>query len=406
MWEETYFIMKVWIIGMGCGGETITAEARKILSEADLMTGAPRLLQLASSMVSCEMIAEYRPLRIWEILTARKPSTAVCLVSGDPGFFSGAASLYNVLREHGINSQVIPGISSMQMLSARIQKPWQDWRICSAHGTECDPVFEVMQRKPVFFLTSGSEQALDICRCLDQAGLDFLEVTVGENLGERDERIRTASVRECLEMKLSSLQVLLVEPAPMPEMRLPGIPDEDFLRGKVPMTKQEIRCLVLSKLALRPADVCWDIGTGTGSVSVEMALQCRAVWSVEQSREALELAKCNRDRFHAWNLHLAEGTAPEALADFPKPDAVFVGGSGGRLIDILGEVHRRNPSARICVSAISLETLQTAVQTLEELGYQTGVVQVGISKSKEAGKLHLMLAQNPVFLITGEPGLW
>lgn len=163
------------------------------------------------------------------------------------------------------------------------------------------------------------------------------------------------------------------------------------------MTKQEVRAAILSKLAAGPDDVCWDIGAGTGSVSVELALQCKAVWAVERKADALALAQANREKFGAWNLHLVEGTAPAVLPQFPKPDAVFVGGSGGKLAAILEAVRQANPQARVCVSAISLETLHTAMERLEE----AEITQISVSRSKNVGQLHLLLAQNPVFLVTG-----
>ena len=147
--------------------------------------------------------------------------------------------------------------------------------------------------------------------------------------------------------------------------------------------------------------MCWDIGAGTGSVGVELALQCRAVWAVERKPEALALAQANREKFGAWNLRLAEGGAPAVLKDFPAPDAVFVGGSGGELPRILQTVHDVGPAARICVSAIALETLHTALERLTALGYETEVTQIAVSRCRPAGSLHLLMAQNPVFLITG-----
>ena len=163
------------------------------------------------------------------------------------------------------------------------------------------------------------------------------------------------------------------------------------------MTKQEVRAASLSKLAVGPDDVCWDIGAGTGSVSVELALQCKAVWAVEHKADALALARANREKFGAWNLRLVEGMAPAILSQFPKPDAVFVGGSGGELPEILEAVRCANPQARVCVSAISLETLHTAMELLEG----AEVTQISVSRSKHVGQLHLLLAQNPVFLVTG-----
>lgn len=167
------------------------------------------------------------------------------------------------------------------------------------------------------------------------------------------------------------------------------------------MTKQEVRAAALGKLAVGPEDVCWDIGAGTGGVSVELALQSKAVWAVERNQEALELLRANRKLLCAWKLRIVEGRAPEALDGLPAPDAVFVGGSGGELPRILQAVHDVNPRARVCVSAIALETLHTALTGLTALGYETEITQIAVSRCRPAGALHLLTAQNPVFLITG-----
>ena len=167
------------------------------------------------------------------------------------------------------------------------------------------------------------------------------------------------------------------------------------------MTKQEVRAAALAKLGVKSGDTCWDIGAGTGSVAVELALQARSVWAVERNEEALQIAARNRGKHGAWNLHLKKGSAPEVLEGLPKPDAVFVGGSGGRLREILDAVHAANPLARVCAAAVTLESLQLSHAALRELGYETDVTQLAVSRGKAAGGLTLMLAQNPVFLITG-----
>ena len=168
------------------------------------------------------------------------------------------------------------------------------------------------------------------------------------------------------------------------------------------MTKREVRAVIPSLLRLTADNICWDIGAGTGSVSVELALHSRGVWALERDPEALELIRQNRSKFGAWNLCVNEAEAPMGMDCLPKPDAVFVGGSGGHLNEILRAVREANPSARVCVSAIALETLSLAVSTLTELGYAVNVTQIAVSRAKPAGALHLLTAQNPVFLISGE----
>ena len=201
---------------------------------------------------------------------------------------------------------------------------------------------------------------------------------------------------------LSSVQ--LVEHAVHPERRTPGLPDEAFIRGEVPMTKQEVRAAALAKLAVRPADTLWDVGAGTGSVSVELALAAPQghVYAVECEPDACALIRRNREKFAAWNLSLIEGRAPAALEALPAPDAVFIGGTKGSMAAVVDTVLAKNANARICIAAIALESLSAAIAALTAHGLSAEVTQLAVSRTRPAGKLHLLTANNPIFLITGE----
>ena len=170
------------------------------------------------------------------------------------------------------------------------------------------------------------------------------------------------------------------------------------------MTKQEVRAAALAKLAVQPGDTLWDVGAGTGSVSVEMALAAPEgrVYAAECDADACELICQNRAKFAVQNLHLTQGLAPEALADWPAPDAVFIGGTKGNLRAIVDAALAANPAARLCISAIALETLQQAVAALTAHGLTAQVTQIAVSRSRAAGSLHLLMANNPVFLIVRE----
>ena len=227
---------------------------------------------------------------------------------------------------------------------------------------------------------------------------------MGQCLGTPEEKIFRGTVQELASGRFDSLSVLLVEASETSLRRTPGLPDEAFQRGGVPMTKQEVRAAVLAKLAVRPEDILWDVGAGTGSVSVELALAARRgrVYAVECDPEGCDLIRANREKFRARNLTLVEGLAPAALAGLPAPDAVFIGGSKGNLAAIVDAALDKNPDARICVSAIALETLSAAVAALTGRGRTAQVSQIAVSRAKAVGGLHLMMAQNPIYLITGE----
>lgn len=394
--------MQVTLAGLGCGtAATVTAEVRAALEEAEILVGAVRLLESLPEGLTPRRVCAVKPREIMEALLASGCEHACVLYSGDSGFYSGARVLLPLLAEEHMDAQVLPGVSSIQYLAAKLRRPWQDWLLRSAHGVECDAVEAVCRGAPVCFLTGGALGPGDLCRQLAEAGLGELPVTVGENLSCPKERLLSGTAAELAGREFAPLSVLLAEAAPAHPRRAPGIPDGEFQRGSVPMTKQEVRAAILGKLSVGPEDVCWDVGAGTGSVSVELALQARSVWAVERNPEALELLRANRKKFCAWRLHIAEGPAPEALRGLPAPDAVFVGGSGGALPSILQAVHDANPRARVCVSAIALETLHTASERLTALGYETEITQLAVSRCRPAGTLHLLTAQNPVFLITG-----
>ena len=390
--------MKVYIIGAGCGADTETTAARRAIEDSQLLIGAKRLL--AACADTKEKVEAVTAEDIAACLARRNADRACVLMSGDSGFYSGTRKLLPLLEGHEVH--VLPGVSSLQAFAARLGRPWQDWVLQSAHGVDCDAVWAVCQGKPAFFLTGGRLGPDALCRQLRDAGLAQLPVCIGQCLGEAEEQIRRGTAGDFCGESFPPMSVMLAEAAPRSRKRSPGLPDACFLREeRIPMTKQEVRALALCKLAAGPEDVCWDVGTGTGSVAIELALQSRQVWSLDSREAAIRLAEKNRRALGALNLHLLLGSAPEALEDLPAPDAVFVGGSDGRLEEILRAAELANPRARICVSAATLETLHVGFAALESLGYGVEICQVSVSRSRPLGDLHSLAPLNPVFLITG-----
>lgn len=397
--------MNVTLIGMGSGQpENLTLQGLAALRQADLILGARRLLAVLPAGCTENRAAAYRPDEVAELLQTSGAENAVLVYSGDTGFYSGASSMMEKLEALGVRARVLPGLSSIQLLAAALGRPWQGWNLVSAHGRTCDPVAECMQGRPTFFLTGGSEDPATLCAQLAAEGFGDVQAVVGQCLGTPEEKLFRGSVKELAAGRFNSLGVLLVEAVEGLPRRAPGLPDEAFERGDVPMTKQEVRAAVLAKLAVRPEDILWDVGAGTGSVSVELALAAPRgrVYAVECRPEGCALIKANREKFRTRNLVLVEGLAPDALSDLPAPDAVFIGGSKGSLAAIVDAALDKNPDARICVSAIALETLSAAVAALTAKGRTVQVSQIAVSRARAVGGLHLMMAQNPIYLITGE----
>lgn len=400
---------KVVLIGCGSGLDNdISERAHAAIDEASLIVGSERLIEVFGR----EGVRCVAAVRAADIMAAIDEAAAeqgddilaCALFSGDTGFYSGARQLLSLLDERGIEAQVICGTSSVQKLAAALHEPWQDWELVSAHGLAADAARKLMGGRDVFFLTGFTLTPAALCAQLIEAGLGEVQVVVGERLGYPEQRIVRAHAREVVQMSFDSLAVMLARAAGGVLRRTPGIPDELFIRGKVPMTKQLVRAAILAKLGVTADDVCWDIGAGTGGVSVELALQAAEVWAVERNPEGIALIEENRRAFGAFNLHVVEGAAPEALDALPTPDVVFIGGSGGAMAAIVEAALAANPAVRICASAIALETIHAAMAALEAQGIEPEVTQLGVASTKKAGELHLLMGQNPTFLICGSKG--
>jgi len=407
--------MKVTIVGIGMGdGLTLTQEARQAIGAAELLIGAPRMIDAVSSYRSADS-AHVEAIRTAEIREALDRSTvarACVLCSGDTGFYSLATTLREALA--GYEVETLPGITTVQYLASRIGRPWQGCTLVSAHGLSCNVLGQVLAHRETFFLTGGEVTPESIVKTLLAAGLGALEMTVGERLSYPDECIATDCVSAFAGRTFDTLSSVWIrrgelrdaEVAALP-LLAGGIPDEAFIRGKAPMTKQEVRACVIAKLGVRADDVFYDVGAGTGSVSVELALASPfdTVYAVEADHDAFSLIEENRIRFGAYNICPVEGFAPEALDALPMPDAVFVGGSKGNLDCIVGTVLEKNPRVRIVVSAIAMETVAEAQMLFKRLASEgviadAEVTQVSVSRTRALGSYHLMSAQNPIMLFS------
>ena len=394
--------MKVYLIGVGMGNpETLTVRALEAIRECPVLVGARRLLEPWAENHQC--VPLITAADIAEFIGKTPEGPVAVLLSGDTGFYSGAKNLWPLLGSYEV--ETVPGISSLTYFCAKIQTTWQDAKLVSAHGRAHNLAGEIQRSAKTFALTGGATKVEDVCRELVERGLGEVRLSVGERLSYSDERIVTGTAAELAGESFADLSVLLAE-NPDPVVRPwngSGLPDGAFLRGDVPMTKEEVRSLALSKLRLEEHHVVWDVGAGTGSVSVECALSCPAgrVYAVEKKEEALALIAENRARFGAANLEIVAGTAPEALEALPAPDRVFLGGTSGGLEEILQVVFHKNPAARVVCTAVTLETVGEAAKCFSRLG-SPDMVQLSVTRTRPAGRYHLMDAQNPVWLFSGE----
>jgi precorrin-6Y C5,15-methyltransferase (decarboxylating) len=396
------------IVGTGMGPASLSAEARDALGEAELWFGAPRLLELCKGLFAGApgtkvFFPFYRGEDIIKTLEERAENSIAVLVSGDTGFYSAAAGLYATLQNYretkgDVSLRMLPGISSVSAFFARLGLPWQDAALLSCHGRDAGALTGTVRRNRHTFCLTGNNAA-ELGEALCRAGYGALTVHTGENLGSPEERVRRVSAEELSRLDLPPLSVLVIVNTENDDSIRFGLEDAAFERAEaIPMTKSEIRALALARLGLRPGDLCYDIGAGTGSVAVEMALAAYRgrVYAVERRGEALPLIERNLRRFHLGNVTVVEGAAPEALAGLPAPDAAFIGGSGGSLGEIVSLLQAKNPRVRMVITAITLETAGAAAAALPG----AELTQVFTARAKKAGGSRLFMAQNPVMIIS------
>lgn len=394
--------MKIYIIGIGMEGcKTLTEEAKTVIENADLLIGAGRMLEPFSDLKK-EQFISWKSEEIADFLREKNFDTAAILMSGDCGFYSGAEKLIAALSDY--ETEVISGISSPVYFCSKIKKPWQDMKFLSLHGADGNVVRNVCRNKYCFFLLGGDTTPAEICKRLCDYGRENITVHIGENLGYDNEKIYCGIASDFTDTRCEKLCVMVTENPYSEQSVLFGISDNEFIRGNVPMTKSEIRSTVISKLNISRKDVCWDIGCGTGSVSVEMALQCfdGRVYAVDKNEEAAELTRQNAYKFGCDNIEIISGTAPETLYGFPAPDKVFIGGSCGKISEILNIVYEKNSKADVVITAVSLETLNEAINSFAYFGIDSPeIVQIAVTRTRKLGNHTMLSAENPIFIMKG-----
>lgn len=394
---------EIYLVGAGMGNvKNMTIEAYEACEHADVIIGAKRVVDsLAGFHKKTFYSYDYNEIRgyIEEHLHLK---CIVIALSGDVGFYSGARKLMEVLN--GKNVHMLCGISSVVYLSSKIQVPWDQMYLLSLHGRNQNLAAAVRENAYVFALTGGNTRIKDICNILLDYGLEDVVMWVGEHLSYQDERIVKGTPFKLRDLEFDSLSVVVIENILSKKIPVThGIPDDHFIRGKVPMTKSEVRSISLSKLGLYKDSIIYDIGAGTGSVSIEMAIQAREgiVYAIEKKEEAVLLISKNKNRFSVTNLEIIQGSAPEALHDLPAPTHVFIGGSSGNMEQVIRLVLHKNKATRIVVNAIALETLGEVMNCIHNLPVtEVDIVCVQSSKAKEMGNYHMMMGQNPVYIIS------
>jgi precorrin-6Y C5,15-methyltransferase (decarboxylating) len=397
------------VIGMGVFPDSaLSPAARAALAEAELVIGAERQ-RVWLDIAEARFRAYPKPFSaLTELIQAQQGRRLALLASGDPLFYGLGDWL---IRHVGRDKLVFhPHVSSVQAAFARIGEPWQDAEVVSLHGRALPRLRSRLHANRLYaLLTDADSHPAAIAAELEQAGFADSDVWVAEALGSERERVRAFSVGELIARppEVDPLHVTLVRTrgpgGVLPEF--PGIPDDHFATGTEPgrglLTKREVRLTALSLLQPRAGEIGWDIGAGCGGVAVEWARWNRLgqVYAVEQHAERFALLQQNRDRFGVdGNLHCVHGRAPDALAALPDPQAVFVGGSGGGLLDLLHYCWQRLAGGgRLVASAVTEPSRMALYQFADDK--QAAWHEVAVSRGETLAGQLLLRPQLPVLLM-------
>lgn len=413
--------LEITLAGIGMGHENCMTEGvRKAVEEADVLFGAERMFR-ESSLKYCkgnckEIYFAYKAEQIIPCLREAQEKNqftedkrAVVLFSGDSGFYSGCHALYAALeqeiREQRLRAEVhiMPGISSVACLASCIGISYQDAAVYSMHGKEvCNLIRRIKHNSKTFLLMSGVRDVNRLGRLLIEADMTECRIVTGYRLSYEDQMVTNHTPQECCELNREGLYTCFVSNLYATDRQLThGIADEEFIRDKVPMTKEEIREVSICKLRLHDKAVVYDVGSGTGSVAVETASLSDdiQVYAIERNKEAVSLIKRNQEKFGLQNITVVEGAAPESLSGLPKATHAFIGGSGGRLKDILSALRQINPEMRVVINAVTMETVCEVKEILSLYDIrEEEIVQIQASHARKAGNYHLMQAENPVWI--------
>ena len=409
--QESGSIPEVSIVGMGMGSSGCRLlMAEEALHAADAVFGASRLLEGLKDIPEVRKYAMYRAEEIIPVLERECFNRVVILYSGDTGFYSGARKMLRALKEWKPDLQVemFPGISSFSYLAAKLGESYEDAALFSLHGKNSEADFgallgEVRHHSKVFALLSGPEDVPEIAKRLLAAGIEG-SISVGTDLSGEGEQIDTYSLSEAESFRREGVSTVLIRNS-VPEKRvlLPVKRDTEFLRDRIPMTKECIRHESILRLELREGDVLYDIGGGTGSVAIEAAALSSSlkVYTIERKPEAAALIRENLKNTGTENVTVIEGEAPAALSGLPKPDAVFIGGSGGNLREILETLTAMGTGTRYVINAVSMETIGEIRELLKDYPAEDErTVMIAVSDVREVGSHHLLQAQNPVWIFS------
>jgi len=398
---SVYVSTKVCVIGISAAGaSSLPAALLQRVEKADVLAGGARHLGYFPHSTG-ERLPIGHPLEAWveQVVAAADTGQQVVVVaSGDPLFYGIGTRLLERLGPARL--EIHPHVTSLQLAFARVGMPWEDAAWVSIHARPFENLRKVLGRyAKIGLLTDTCQTPPALCQWLVDTGVDEYEVAVLENLGAADERLVRGLPETLLGESFAPLNVVLLlrrakwSMPPRSQRSLLGTPEEAFAHrrtGDGLITKAEVRAVTLARLQPLPTDIAWDIGAGSGSVSVEWGrlLTHGLVYAIEREPDTYAQLLDNLRRQRAYNVIPVEGEAPECLAELPDPDGIFIGGSGGHLTSILREaLHRLRPSGRLVANFVLLEHVHEAQQLIKSMGLEAELVWLSIARGKAlAGK--------------------
>lgn len=394
----------VWLIGLGMSAAHLTKETETALSGCDLIIGARRMLEMTASFGK-DTLCSYDYPQVAGYLQEHPEYRKIAVVfSGDIGFYSGAARMRECLAGLPFEIHTVSGIASPVFFLNTIGKSWEDVHLASLHGRTSAVTALVRVHAKCLFLLGKQTDVSDICRLLNASGLEDVTVTVGTDLMMESEQIVSGRPADFTDQTFSPLGMIYIEnPAAAQAPVACALTDDVFIRGSVPMTKAPVRAQILSALQLTPHAVLYDVGAGTGSVSIAAA-RCIPeghIYAIEKNPEGLDLIRQNSLKLQADNVTIIEAFAPD-VPDVPKPPThAFIGGSSGNLKEIISWLKGLNPNCRIVLTSVTLETVSKVLEICRQLALaDPEMIQIQATRTKKAGSSHLMQAENPVWVIT------
>jgi precorrin-6B C5,15-methyltransferase / cobalt-precorrin-6B C5,C15-methyltransferase len=399
---------KIYLIGAGIEGwEGFGSRALEVINGAELLIGHQRLLDIFPDFKG-EKLA-FGDLSIMLELVKSTEKSVVVLSSGDPNFFGIARFLLRNLPKERI--EIFPNVTSVQYAFARIKEPWDDAIFVSVHGRGLKSAIDrIIAADKAAVLTDEVNSPAAIARELIARGAEGYEVYLCEDLGLPTEKFTRTDVKGLVDIKAAPLNILILIKAWEPTLEnypVMGIDDDQFFTAKKLITKQEVRAVTLAKLQLQNDLVLWDIGAGSGSVSIEAGnlMPNGKIFALEKNPQYMTFLRDNLKKFAARNVMLIEAYSPEGFDDLPDPDRVFIGGSGGMLEDIIDAIDRRlKPEGFIVLNAVTLDTLTKSVEFLEDHGYTVEVTCVNVAKTRGLTEYKMFESHNPVYIISAWKG--